>query len=111
MRQKIIDTRELEIASQVKTIARSILSDADVILYGSRARGDERADSDWDFLILTDEQVTVALEEKVRRAMDTLSLDLDVVISAFVENRQYWSTPLAKASPYHQVIEREGIAV
>ena len=111
MQQKILSGREREIASRVKTIALSILPDADVILYGSRARGDERFDSDWDFLILTDESVTVALEEKVRRIMDKLSLDCDVVISAFIENRQYWLTPLAKASPYHRAIEHEGIAV
>jgi len=26
---------------------------AEIILYGSRARGDERQDSDWDILVLT----------------------------------------------------------
>jgi len=33
---------------------------AEVILYGSRARGDEREDSDWDLLVLTDESLDLA---------------------------------------------------
>jgi predicted nucleotidyltransferase len=109
MRQKQLEGRELEIASHVKTIVLSILPDADVILYGSRARGDARQDSDWDFLVLTDEPVTVATEEKLRHAMYELSLDLAEIISAFVESRQQWLT--AQESPYRREIEREGITV
>ena len=111
MKRNNLAGHELEIASQVKDAVRSILPDADVILYGSRARGDAREDSDWDFLVLTDKPVTVALEEKIRRAMDELSLNLAVIISAFIENRHEWSTPRAKASPYRRAIEREGVAV
>ena len=111
MKRRILKRRELRIASRVKTIARSILPDADVILYGSRARGDARQDSDWDFLVLTDEPVNSATEEKLRHAMYELSLNLAKIISAFVENRQRWLAPLAQASPYRQEIEREGIAI
>jgi len=111
MRQKLLKGHELAIASRVKTIARSILPDADIILYGSRARGDARQDSDWDFLVLTDEPATITVKERIRHAMYELSLDLAEIITAFVENRQQWSTPLAQASPYHIRIDHEGIAI
>ncbi|HOF89949.1 MAG TPA: nucleotidyltransferase domain-containing protein [Armatimonadota bacterium] len=103
--------RQWEVISAVKAAARHVLPDADIILYGSRARGTAGPESDWDFLILTDETVTVALEETMRKAMDALSLEIAEVISAFLENRQTWKTPLLKATPYHQAIEQEGIAV
>jgi uncharacterized protein len=40
------------VLNRIKTIVKQIDPKADVILYGSRARGDERPDSDWDLLIL-----------------------------------------------------------
>jgi len=109
--RKQLTGRTAEIAQLVKQTARAILPDAEVILYGSRARGTEGPESDWDFLIITDATVNVALEESMREAMDALSLDLAEVISAFLENRHTWMTPLEKATPYHQAVEREGIAV
>ena len=40
---------------KIKDIAKSAIpSGSKAILYGSRARGDARNDSDWDFLILLD---------------------------------------------------------
>lgn len=43
-----------DIINLVKQAISEIEPNADVILYGSRARGTSDGDSDWDFLILTD---------------------------------------------------------
>ncbi len=37
---------------RVKTAIQDVVPDAEIILYGSRARGTAHPDSDWDFLIL-----------------------------------------------------------
>ena len=39
---------------QVKEAVWKIEPTAEVILYGSRARGDSTCESDWDFLVLVD---------------------------------------------------------
>ncbi len=44
----------------------SVDKSAEVILYGSRARGDERTDSDWDILILTDYPADLTTEQRFR---------------------------------------------
>ena len=43
-----------EILNQIKATLHSVAPEAKAILFGSRARGDARDDSDWDILILVD---------------------------------------------------------
>ena len=46
---------ENDIIQEIKRLAHRILPEgAEAILFGSRARGDARQDSDWDLLILID---------------------------------------------------------
>jgi predicted nucleotidyltransferase len=54
------------ISQLIRRTIDSIDPKAEVILYGSRARGDEHADSDWDILILTDYPVDLETENKFR---------------------------------------------
>lgn len=55
-----------ELLDRVQKIIRQVEPEADIILYGSRARGDARHDSDWDFLILLDGEVDSDRTLKVR---------------------------------------------
>jgi predicted nucleotidyltransferase len=41
-----------ELLERVKQAVHEVEPEADIVLYGSRARGDAHAESDWDFLIL-----------------------------------------------------------
>ena len=49
-----------ELLHQVKGAVRAVEPDAEIILYGSRSRGEFVSESDWDFLIL----VSGHLDEK-----------------------------------------------
>ena len=46
--------KTFQIAQLIKRNISEIDPKAQIILYGSRARGNEHKDSDWDLLILTD---------------------------------------------------------
>jgi predicted nucleotidyltransferase len=80
-----------------------------VILYGSRARGDARDDSDSDVLIvLKDDFKYGVMLKKTSKIVAKLSLENDVVISrAFVTRQQYEQSKI----PFLMNIRREGIAV
>ena len=46
-----------KVLSKIKeTLSKNMPKDGKAILFGSRARGDNRADSDWDILILLNSQ-------------------------------------------------------
>jgi len=100
-----------ELLLRVKQVVQSLLPDAKVILYGSRARGDAVSESDWDFLILTDQQVSFDLEQQLWHRLYDVEIEIGEVVSAFIKNRDEWETPSALASPYHQSIDQEGMAV
>ena len=50
-------TSKQKIVEQIQTMGKQILpKGSELWLYGSRARGDNRADSDWDLLVLVDKE-------------------------------------------------------
>ena len=59
----------------VKQTVHEIEPDADIILYGSRARGDARPESDWDFLILLDGVVDDARTDAIRHRLYDIEWD------------------------------------
>jgi len=55
-----------EILESIKDVLQTIVPNAKVILFGSRARGDARKGSDWDLLILLDQpRIEVADFERI----------------------------------------------
>ena len=83
---------------------------AEVILYGSRARGDEHPDSDWDILILVSSKADLDYERVFRHNLYEIELELSEATSISVYNKnewksKYWMTPL------YQNIAREGLRI
>jgi len=82
---------------------------AQVILYGSRARGDARKDSDWDILILIDSnKVTNEIEDSFRDDLYNLELESGQIISTFIYSKNHWKTSLVYSPLYKNVI-KEGV--
>lgn len=63
---------------------------AEVFLFGSRARGDNRSDSDWNILILTDgEKVTNEMEDNFRDELYNIELESGQIISTFIYSKNF----------------------
>lgn len=93
---------------KVKHEILSIDKDAEIVLFGSRARGDARSDSDWDFLFLTDQQVTFSLRETIAINMLPIELDEGIILQVVPRNKSEWQTKYADSAFYLNVKE-EGI--
>lgn len=83
----------------------------EIILYGSKARGDFDEESDIDLLILVKAPVDSKLEEEITKITFDIELKFDVVFGKIVENRNFWNSSLAKAMPFHRNVDREGVSV
>ena len=101
-------SKENYIAKKIQEAIFSIDSKAQVILFGSRARGDAKKDSDWDILILIDSPVTTEKERAFRYKLYDLELETGEVFSTFVQNEKVWNTK-HQVTPFYQNIRKEGV--
>lgn len=104
-----IPSESIFIATLVKD--QILLADpsATVMLFGSRARGDAETESDWDFLILTQQTDTDLLSDKLRKIMlRKVELKYNVAISHIVKNAALWQSDYAATNIFESINE-EGI--
>ena len=105
------------IPAHVKSAVLGVAPDAEVILYGSRARGDFGPESDWDFLVLCEGGENRVLIERIREAVHAVVYEIGSeygcwpCITTKVHSREYWGRSLIQASPYHREVTRDGIPV
>jgi len=81
-----------------------------VILFGSKARGDDDAESDIDLLVLTRGPVTYALKREMTHAVFDLQLEFNVVLSMLIIPLEQWETGVYRVLPIRSEIERDGVA-
>ncbi len=82
---------------------------ARIILFGSRARGDFKTNSDWDFLILTSIQVNEHLKKQIRTSLIDTELDAEEVISTLIYSQKQWTD--YKVTPLYKNITKEGVEI
>ena len=101
--------REVHIAKMISSRIKQKDPRAEVILFGSHARGQANDESDWDILILIDKpKENRMVEEKYRDEMFQLELELGEPISTFVYSKNDWETRFVY-TPLYQNIKQEGI--
>jgi uncharacterized protein len=79
-----------------------------VILFGSRARGEEGKDSDWDILVLTNYPVDLEKERKFRNHLYDLELETGEPFSLFAYSESDWNSR-QKITPFYFSVVKEGV--
>ncbi len=103
--------QETALLDQIRETVRAIEPDAQVILYGSRARGDSEPDSDWDILVLLDGPIDSERKRAVSHRLYELEWETGTVLSPVIRERAQWESSLYRAMPFHWNVIREGIAL
>ncbi|MDO9612966.1 MAG: nucleotidyltransferase domain-containing protein [Bacteroidota bacterium] len=106
-----MNTKEQYIISLIKSKINKKNSKAQVILFGSHARGEAQIDSDWDILILLDSHnVNRKTEKEYREELFDVELEIGEPISTFVYSKKDWESRHS-ITPLYKNIKRDGIII
>ncbi len=80
-----------QVLSLIKRTVREKEPSADIILYGSRARGDARTDSDWDVIVIHDKP-SLSFDERgdLDYILWTKGLEIGKEINTLEYTRKQW---------------------
>ena len=101
--------RRKKIIQAITDTAKAVVpKGAEVILFGSQARGDAREDSDWDVLILLDkDRITSQDIDDYSYPLWEMGLDNNEAINAILYTKGDWRRDAA--SPFVENVTKEGI--
>lgn len=104
-----MDKKKQQILTLIKSAINRKNPEAEIILYGSRAREREKKDSDWDILnLLNTPSVDRKTEKEYREELFEVELETGEAISTLVFSKQDWNTKHA-ITPLFQNIQKDGI--
>lgn len=101
-------TNQQTILDRIKRIVLDKDPLAKVYLYGSRARGTRKPDSDWDLLILLNkDKITTEVERNITYPLYDLEFEIGEVISPMVYSEKEWNSKHS-ITPFYSIVVREG---
>ena len=102
------EDKKAQIVSLIRDTIRASEPTAQIILYGSRARGDAREDSDWDVLAIIDKpRLTLQDRSNLQFPVWDKGLALGQEINVFPYTRRQWEQ--APPSLFKYNVMKEGI--
>lgn len=95
---------------KLRNALRALSAGADIILYGSRARGDFHANSDWDLLLISEVQTSPVALRALHAAVLDVELQENICVSLQVFSKKEWYST-QKITPFFKNIQRDGIVL
>jgi len=107
---KRIKMNTTQVIDSIRQVASLVLPQGSKLyLYGSRARGDARKDSDWDLLILLDKPKLSSEDYDYGYPFREFGWDIGEEISPHIYTKKQWSE--WTFLPYHKNVERDKIVL
>lgn len=111
--RKPFNTEELFVIDSIrKTASECLPAGSEVILYGSRARGDHHEGSDWDLLLLTDrsdDEMTFDELSDILFPFTIIGAETNNVLSPVQYSKSEWAKYKGKA--FHNNVSKDGIKI
>jgi len=100
-----------EAIDDAAAILRARFGVSRLVLFGSKARGDDDPESDIDLLVLTGRPVSREEKDAITDSLFDTQIHRQVVLSPLVVSRADWDSPMWRVLPIHQQIEPEGVVI
>ena len=99
------------LASGIAAIFRKIAPvDGKAILFGSRARGDAKHDSDWDVLVLLGkDRITASDQDAVAYPIHEIGWEIDEMVNPVMYTMRDWESK--RGTPFYENVTKEGVAL
>jgi predicted nucleotidyltransferase len=108
MKEKLLEqTEELAIEEAARTL-KSQFCIEEIILFGSKARGDHHAFSDIDLLLVTTEPLHWKDEKAIVEILFDIGMTHDVIFSPLFVSKEEWEGGLFAQFPIYAEIVRDG---
>jgi predicted nucleotidyltransferase len=106
-----MSSKEQILLDRIIGVVNRTAPEAELYLYGSRARHDAKQISDWDLLILLNaKNVSFGFETKFMDEFYDLEVETGAIISPLIYTKSDWNENHA-ITPLFENIQREGIRI
>lgn len=100
-----------KIVERLKHVLEQRVNLHQIILFGSRARGDFNAESDMDVLVVVDTPVTPEIRAAVSECTWQVGFDAGIMIAAVLFSRKEWEEGPEHYSPLAESVRADGVAI
>jgi predicted nucleotidyltransferase len=99
------------VLSKIQSLGKQVVPEGSrLMLFGSRARGDFRADSDWDLLILLNKnKITSRDYDEITYPFAELGWQIGEMIHPIIYTKNDWEKK--SFSPFYKNVMKEGITL
>jgi predicted nucleotidyltransferase len=98
-----------QISENIYSLKRQLFPNDRMILFGSQARGDARADSDWDLLLLLNKSQKEEMDEDKSFEFVLMGWKYGAYLSIKIYTEKQWEQ--RKDSPFYENVEQDGIEI
>ena len=106
-----MDDKDRELLDRLKSLLEKRVKLHQLILFGSRARGDAELDSDMDVLVVLDEPRTPEVRDAVSDCAWEAGFDAGVVVLPIVVSLDDWKNGPERWSLLAMAVREEGVTI
>lgn len=110
-KSQVLSPEERALMRAVKRVVWKHVPGAQVVLYGSAARGTRGPESDYDVAVISPQKLTTADEDRIYDEVYRIEIERDAIVSIAFSSLSEWELPLTKATPYYKNVMKEGVVL